>query len=97
MSTVEYKKVLFICTGNRYRSRLAEVLFNHHAAQRNSVWESDSRGMAEKVRFTGMSPVAMSYLEAIGIEGPEQYARAPTAVRLEDLESFDLVIGMNRS
>lgn len=29
------KRVLFLCTGNCYRSRFAEICFNWHAEQRN--------------------------------------------------------------
>ncbi|MSR59513.1 MAG: low molecular weight phosphatase family protein, partial [Planctomycetaceae bacterium] len=38
--------VLFLCTGNYYRSRFAEVYFNWLAAQRGSVWRADSFGLA---------------------------------------------------
>lgn len=35
--------VLFLCTGNYYRSRFAEIYFNALAAQRGSPWRADSR------------------------------------------------------
>jgi protein-tyrosine phosphatase len=40
------QRVLFICTGNYYRSRFAEAIFNHHAAVNGSVWKAFSRGLA---------------------------------------------------
>src|SRR5215469_14268030 len=40
------KKVLFICTGNFYRSRFAEAVFNFHADKRMLPWEACSRGLA---------------------------------------------------
>ncbi len=40
------KKILFLCTGNYYRSRFAEKLFNNLATQKNLDWEADSRGLA---------------------------------------------------
>lgn len=39
-------KVLFICTGNYYRSRYAEALFNHQAEQMGLRWRAFSRGLA---------------------------------------------------
>ncbi len=37
--------VLFLCTGNYYRSRFAEVLFNHLARERGLRWRAESRGL----------------------------------------------------
>jgi len=41
----ESRRVLFICTGNYYRSRFAEGLFNHLAEQRGLAWWAYSRGL----------------------------------------------------
>jgi protein-tyrosine phosphatase len=40
------KRVLFICTGNFYRSRFAEAVFNHLAEERGLGWWAFSRGLA---------------------------------------------------
>ena len=40
------KIMLFLCTGNYYRSRFAELLFNHLAKQRGLDWQATSRGLA---------------------------------------------------
>ena len=40
------RTLLFICTGNYYRSRFAEALFNHHAELRGLSWRAISRGLA---------------------------------------------------
>ncbi|MCP2730839.1 arsenate-mycothiol transferase ArsC [Limnofasciculus baicalensis] len=40
------KTVLFLCTGNYYRSRFAEYLFNKIASKQGLSWVSDSRGLA---------------------------------------------------
>ena len=38
------KRVLFLCTGNYYRSRFAELLFNSIAQGRELGWQADSCG-----------------------------------------------------
>ena len=40
------KTVLFLCTGNYYRSRFAEELFNHEAGRAGLYWTAQSRGFA---------------------------------------------------
>ncbi|HVJ67318.1 MAG TPA: hypothetical protein VM510_05000, partial [Caulifigura sp.] len=39
------KRVLFLCTGNYYRSRFSEELFNSLAKQHNLDWSADSAGL----------------------------------------------------
>ena len=48
------KRVLFVCSGNYYRSRLAEILFNHEAAAAGLAWESGSRGLLKAHQLKGM-------------------------------------------
>jgi protein-tyrosine phosphatase len=38
-------KVLFLCSGNYYRSRFAEMLFNALAGEMNLNWTADSCGL----------------------------------------------------
>ncbi|MGE0609183.1 MAG: hypothetical protein AB7O62_18975 [Pirellulales bacterium] len=40
------KTVLFLCTGNYYRSRVAEILFNSVAGKLGLPWRAISRGLA---------------------------------------------------
>lgn len=44
------KTVLFLCTGNYYRSRFAEYLFNHLAEQQTLEWRAESLGFAPSQR-----------------------------------------------
>lgn len=37
--------VLFLCTGNYYRSRFAEFYFRHLANQHSLNWRAESRGL----------------------------------------------------
>jgi protein-tyrosine phosphatase len=47
METGGCRKILFLCTGNFYRSRFAEELFNHLARQKRLDWVADSRGLVK--------------------------------------------------
>ena len=46
MKQRQEKTVLFLCTGNYYRSRFAEVLFNSVASRMGLPWKASSRGLA---------------------------------------------------
>jgi protein-tyrosine-phosphatase len=62
-------KLLFLCTGNYYRSRFAELLFNAMAATHALPWQAFSRGLAidKGVNNVGpMSPLAIDALRALG-------------------------------
>lgn len=39
-------QILFICTGNYYRSRFAEAVFNHYSEAHGLPWRAFSRGLA---------------------------------------------------
>ena len=43
--------ILFICTGNYYRSRFAEAVFNHGAEERGIDWRAFSRGLRTHLVF----------------------------------------------
>jgi protein-tyrosine phosphatase len=45
-SVSTHRRVLFICTGNYYRSRFAEAVFNYNSEQRQIPWTAFSRGLA---------------------------------------------------
>mgnify|MGYP005995709895 CR=1 FL=1 len=79
------KRVLFLCTGNYYRSRYAEELFNHLARAENLPWRALSRGAAERGspdNVGAMSVFADRRLRASGIV-PEGATRYPQPCSLE--------------
>ena len=39
------RMVLFLCTGNYYRSRFAAIFFNHLAREQSLPWVATSRGL----------------------------------------------------
>jgi protein-tyrosine phosphatase len=62
------REILFLCTGNYYRSRYAEALFNHEALRRRLAWRAFSRGLAIHLAPPGgLSPHATQRLQERGI------------------------------
>jgi len=99
MTVIEKKTVLFLCTGNYYRSRFAEHLFNHVAAGEGLAWQADSRGLALE-RGVGnvgpMSRTAMRTLERQGIVVPVPL-RFPRVVVDDDLQQAALIVALKEA
>lgn len=90
-------RLLFLCTGNYYRSRFAAALFNSLATRCRLVWRADSRGLA--LEFAGgnigpMSSVAIATLEAKGVDCPST-KRFPKAVSEVDFQGANLIIALD--
>jgi protein-tyrosine phosphatase len=89
--------VLFLCTGNYYRSRFAEILFNWHAGRGELSWRAESRGLALHVDNRGpMSSHATARLTELGIEF-DTYLRPPLTVAGEDFDRADHVVAVKES
>ena len=98
MKSEAEKTVLFLCTGNYYRSRLAELLFNHYAETLELPWHALSMGLAQQMHWKGISPCALQYLEQRQlIFPPEKVLRDPIPVTLEDVEQAEAIVLLNRS
>jgi protein-tyrosine phosphatase len=90
------KTVLFLCTGNYYRSRFAEELFNHQAERDGLDWIARSRGLALErgAHNVGLiSPFALHALKemAISARGADRFPQQCTA---DDLASADFVVAV---
>jgi low molecular weight protein-tyrosine phosphatase len=87
------RRVLFLCTGNYYRSRFAEAVFNHHAALEGLAWVAFSRGLASHMAEGDLSVYTASALRRRQIELSHT---APTRMPLceEDLAEADLIIAL---
>jgi protein-tyrosine phosphatase len=92
------KQILFLCTGNYYRSRFAEILFNVLARQSELDSSADSRGLAiELLPHNGgaISPFALKGLAERGIV-LDNHQRLPRALRADDLARAHRVIALNQ-
>ena len=98
MAEIEKKMVLFLCTGNYYRSRFAEYLFNHVAVAEGLVWQADSRGLdVKKNRNPGpMYRPVMQTLERLGIVIP-QPLRFPLSVVADDFQRAALIVALKEA
>jgi protein-tyrosine phosphatase len=63
-----HNRILFICTGNYYRSRFAEAVFNHHAELQQIPWTAFSRGLAVHLAEGYLSPLTLDALGELKIE-----------------------------
>lgn len=89
-------QILFLCTGNYYRSRFAELLFNHTAASHNLHWQATSRGIAitlgEK-NIGPISPYAIQRLQERWVPIPGNIAY-PVQAQEPDLRRADRIIAL---
>ncbi|WP_439629108.1 low molecular weight phosphatase family protein [Gemmata sp.] len=91
-----HQTVLFLCTGNYYRSRHAEAVFNHRAAAAGLPWRATSRGLAIERGVNNHGPLARSTvarLAALGIEH-EAYLRMPASVTHDNFAAAHLVVAL---
>jgi protein-tyrosine phosphatase len=91
------KKVLFLCSGNYYRSRFAEIFFNWHAGERALAWRAESRGLALHAANVGaMSRHALENLKARGILS-DACTRMPAPVSDGDFTAAHRIIAVKES
>jgi protein-tyrosine-phosphatase len=94
------KTILFLCTGNYYRSRFAEVLFNSVSKRKGLPWRAASRGLALERGINNVGPMAVSAiqaLEALGVQGAEAVTRMPVQATVQDFEEADRIIALKQA
>ncbi|MBR0721586.1 low molecular weight phosphatase family protein [Bradyrhizobium manausense] len=89
-------RVLFLCTGNYYRSRYAEELFNHQAGLVGLDWQAFSRGVAENLFPENVGPMSPYTLDALRAKGiaPGGAARYPELCTVADFAGADHVVAL---
>lgn len=92
------KTVLFLCTGNYYRSRFAEILFNRLVQSERMDWHAESRGLApdKGVNVGPISKHALQGLQARGIHLGDKI-RHPLPLTAADLAGADLIVALKEA
>ncbi len=99
VSSAETQQILFLCTGNYYRSRTAEEVFNQYAADAGLSWRADSKGLRiDMENSPNPGPIAvaaLSFLETQQIlaRGKDRF---PVSVQTADFLSFDRIICLDQ-
>ena len=92
-------RVLFLCTGNYYRSRFAELLFNHLAEQSGLTARADSAGLARQCRLRNqgaISPHLTQTLRRLELSAGDP-PRDPRDVTDEDLARANVIIALKET
>ncbi len=89
--------MLFLCTGNYYRSRFAEILFNALADRAGLPWQAESRGLELTALNIGpISLATLARLAQLGIATPEEL-RYPLQVAESDLERAHWIVAVKEA
>jgi protein-tyrosine phosphatase len=94
------KTVLFLCTGNYYRSRYAEILFNSVAGKMGLPWRASSRGLALERGVNNVGPMevsAVKALEARGLRAVAEFGRFPIQATVQDIEAAHWIVALKEA
>ena len=95
--TTKLQSLLFLCTGNYYRSRFAEILFNHWAIQHGLNWRAQSRGL--RLNPDNVGPISgdtVGRLRRLGADLPKTL-RLPVSVVEVDLDGADHIVAVKKA
>jgi protein-tyrosine phosphatase len=93
------RQVLFLCTGNYYRSRYAELLFNARAAAAGLPWRADSRGLHLASGHNNVGPISPFTAYRLTQQGIDfsTPARFPLQATDADFERASLTIALKEA
>ena len=94
------RTVLFLCTGNYYRSRFAEAVFNDLAGRAGLGWVAESRGLAiAEMGHENAGPMSVHTRRALAARGLPvvEPPRDPIACADADLSGADLVVAVKEA
>lgn len=99
MSKSMKRQVLFLCTGNYYRSRFAEELFNHRVKMDELDWIASSRGLALERGALNVGPISPYTRDALKQRGilSREANRLPEACTVDDLARADVVVALDEA
>ena len=90
------KTLLFLCTGNYYRSRFAELYLRHLATEHEINWHVDSRGLQLFSDNEGsLSQHTVSECEKFGIS--TEPLRLPMSLQEDDLVRAEVTIAVKET
>ncbi|ABG52890.1 protein tyrosine phosphatase [Trichodesmium erythraeum IMS101] len=92
------QKILFLCTGNYYRSRFSEYLFNDLASKKGIKWQADSRGLnvdPKSGNVGAISSEVLKTLASLGLQIDSVSLREPMQVKQTDLENATEIIAVD--
>ena len=88
------KRVLFLCSGNYYRSRFAEILFNYFAQENDLEWRADSRGIVAQWSHNP-GPISQAALEGLRARQiSHNVTRYPMQLTENDLARGERIIAL---
>jgi protein-tyrosine phosphatase len=92
-------RLLFLCTGNYYRSRFAEELWRHLERLEPSGWRAESRGLWVARGRANVGPISPHALDALDVLGVRlnKPVRFPRQVVREDLQASARIVAMSES
>jgi protein-tyrosine phosphatase len=91
--------VLFLCSGNYYRSRFAELLFNHLVEGSELGYRADSAGLWPDCHDHNVGPIAAETLQALrarGVTLPRAH-RVPRDVTEADIERAAVTVAVKEA
>jgi protein-tyrosine phosphatase len=93
----KYRWLLFVCTGNYYRSRFAEAFFNHHAEARGLTWQAFSPGLG--IHAVPEGDLSEFTREALAVRAIDLRHTGRTRVQLsgDDLDRADAIIALDEN